>query len=39
MGGVSDASSINLAMWVPAACFAVVWWFARKSRGEAGAKA
>jgi FHS family L-fucose permease-like MFS transporter len=27
MGLVSDASSINMAMLVPAACFAVVWWF------------
>ena len=35
MGGVSDASTINLAMFVPAACFAVVMWFAMKSRGEA----
>ena len=39
MGGVSDSSTINLAMLVPAACFAVVWWFAKKSRGEAGANA
>jgi FHS family L-fucose permease-like MFS transporter len=36
MGGVSDASTINLAMLVPAACFAVVWWFALKSRGATG---
>jgi FHS family L-fucose permease-like MFS transporter len=36
MGGVSDASTINLAMFVPAGCFAVVWWFALKSRGAAG---
>jgi FHS family L-fucose permease-like MFS transporter len=35
MGGVSDASSINYAMFVPAACFAVVCWFAMKSRAEA----
>jgi FHS family L-fucose permease-like MFS transporter len=35
MGGISDASTINLAMLVPAACFAVVAWFAMKSRGEA----
>jgi len=39
MGAVSDASSINLAMFVPAACFAVVLWFAMKSRGAAGALA
>jgi fucose permease len=39
MGGVSDASTINLAMFVPAACFAVVMWFALKSRGAASAKA
>jgi FHS family L-fucose permease-like MFS transporter len=39
MGGVSDASTINLAMFVPAACFAVVMWFAMKSRGEAPAAA
>lgn len=32
MGLVSDASTINLAMLVPAACFAVVAWFGRKSR-------
>ena len=33
MGLVSDASSINVAMFVPAACFAVVLWFGLKSRG------
>jgi FHS family L-fucose permease-like MFS transporter len=32
MGLISDASSINMAMLVPAACFAVVWFFALKSR-------
>jgi FHS family L-fucose permease-like MFS transporter len=32
MGLVSDASSINLAFFVPAACFAVVAWFGFKSR-------
>jgi FHS family L-fucose permease-like MFS transporter len=32
MGGISDASSINLAMFVPAMCFAVVMWFALRSR-------
>jgi FHS family L-fucose permease-like MFS transporter len=32
MGLVSDASSINVAMIVPAVCFAVVWYFALKSR-------
>lgn len=37
MGLISDARSINLAMLVPAACFAVVWWFARRSRGTAPA--
>jgi MFS transporter, FHS family, L-fucose permease len=31
MGLVSDASSINLAMFVPAACFAVVAWFGFRS--------
>jgi FHS family L-fucose permease-like MFS transporter len=35
MGGVSDASTINVAMFVPAVCFAVVWWFALKSRNAA----
>jgi FHS family L-fucose permease-like MFS transporter len=39
MGGVSDVSSINLAMFVPAVCFAVVAWFAMKSRREAGSNA
>jgi FHS family L-fucose permease-like MFS transporter len=39
MGGVSDASTINLAMFVPAACFAVVMWFALKSRGHAPPRA
>jgi FHS family L-fucose permease-like MFS transporter len=33
MGLISDASSINLAMLVPAVCFAVVWFFGMKSRG------
>jgi len=37
MGGVSDVSSINTAMFVPAACFAVVLWFAMKSRGAPAA--
>jgi FHS family L-fucose permease-like MFS transporter len=32
MGLVSDASSINMAMLVPAVCFAVVMWFGLKSR-------
>jgi MFS transporter, FHS family, L-fucose permease len=32
MGLISDASSINLAMLVPAVCFAVVMWFGLKSR-------
>ena len=35
MGLVSDASSINTAMLIPAACFAVVVVFAWKSRREA----
>jgi FHS family L-fucose permease-like MFS transporter len=39
MGGVSDASTINFAMFVPAACFAVVLWFAMKSRGAAASAA
>jgi len=39
MGGVSDASTINFAMLVPAACFAVVLWFAMKSRGKAASAA
>ncbi len=37
MGLVSDASSINIAMLVPAACFAVVAWFGKQSRGAAAA--
>jgi FHS family L-fucose permease-like MFS transporter len=37
MGLISDASSINMAMLAPAACFAVVWLFALKSRGSAPA--
>ena len=32
MGLVSDARSINVAFFVPAACFAVVAWFGFKSR-------
>jgi MFS transporter, FHS family, L-fucose permease len=32
MGLISDASSINIAMLVPAACFAVVAWFGFGSR-------
>jgi FHS family L-fucose permease-like MFS transporter len=32
MGLVSEASSINIAMLVPAVCFAVVMWFGLKSR-------
>jgi FHS family L-fucose permease-like MFS transporter len=39
MGAVSDASSINAAMYVPAACFAVVAWFALKSRSIGAAAA
>jgi FHS family L-fucose permease-like MFS transporter len=39
MGGVSDASAINFAMLVPAACFAVVAWFATKSGREGSASA
>jgi MFS transporter, FHS family, L-fucose permease len=39
MGGISDASTINLAMLVPAVCFVVVTWFALKSRGEGTAGA
>jgi FHS family L-fucose permease-like MFS transporter len=35
MGLVSDASSINIAMLVPAVCFAVVWLFGMTSRKEA----
>jgi FHS family L-fucose permease-like MFS transporter len=37
MGLVSDASSINLAMLVPAICFAVVAWFGLASRKVADA--
>ena len=37
MGFISDRSSINLAMLVPAACFVVVWLFGMKSRGTAPA--
>jgi FHS family L-fucose permease-like MFS transporter len=37
MGLVSDASSINIAMLVPAACFLVVAWFGMASRKVAGA--
>ena len=37
MGLVSDASSINTAMLIPALCFAVVWLFGMKSRGAAAA--
>jgi FHS family L-fucose permease-like MFS transporter len=32
MGLISDASSINIAMLVPAVCFAVVWMFGVRSR-------
>jgi MFS transporter, FHS family, L-fucose permease len=32
MGLISDASTINTAMFVPAVCFAVVAWFGLKSR-------
>jgi FHS family L-fucose permease-like MFS transporter len=32
MGLVSDASTINMAMLIPAACFAAVLWFALKTR-------
>jgi FHS family L-fucose permease-like MFS transporter len=35
MGLVSDASSINMAMLIPAGCFAVVCWFGLKSRDPA----
>jgi FHS family L-fucose permease-like MFS transporter len=35
MGAVSDASSINIAMFVPAACFAVVAWFAWSAKAAA----
>ena len=34
MGLVSDASSINHAMLIPAACFAAVLWFALSTRRE-----
>jgi FHS family L-fucose permease-like MFS transporter len=37
MGYVSDRSTINVAMYVPALCFAVVLWFALKSRSPAPA--
>jgi FHS family L-fucose permease-like MFS transporter len=37
MGYVSDLSTINVAMYVPALCFAVVLWFALKSRSPAPA--
>ena len=37
MGGISDASTINLAMLVPAVCFGVVLWFGWKSRGASQA--
>jgi MFS transporter, FHS family, L-fucose permease len=37
MGYVSDRSTINVAMYVPALCFAVVLWFALKSRRPAPA--
>jgi FHS family L-fucose permease-like MFS transporter len=37
MGLLSDASTINTAMLIPAACFAVVAWFGRKSRDTAAA--
>jgi len=33
MGFISDRSTINMAMYVPALCFATVMWFALKSRG------
>jgi MFS transporter, FHS family, L-fucose permease len=32
MGLISDARSINVAMFVPAVCFAIVWWFGMTSR-------
>ena len=38
MGWVSDGSSINVAVIVPALCFAAVWWFAVKSREPATAR-
>jgi len=34
MGLLSDASNINVAMLIPAACFAVVGWFAWSSRRD-----
>jgi FHS family L-fucose permease-like MFS transporter len=34
MGLVSDASSINHAMLIPAACFVAVLWFALSTRRE-----
>ena len=37
MGLLSDASTINIAMLVPAACFAVVAWFGGKSRDPVAA--
>jgi FHS family L-fucose permease-like MFS transporter len=37
MGYVSDRSTINVAMYVPALCFAVVLWCALKSRSPAPA--
>jgi hypothetical protein len=39
MGLVSDASSINIAMLIPAACFAAVLWYALKTRRESLAAA
>jgi FHS family L-fucose permease-like MFS transporter len=39
MGAVSDASTINIAMTVPALCLAVVAWFALNSRAGAPATA
>jgi len=39
MGAVSDASSINLAMLVPAGCFLAVAWFAWKSLNATAAAA
>jgi FHS family L-fucose permease-like MFS transporter len=37
MGGVSDATTINLAMLVPAVCFGVVLWFGWTTRGASQA--
>jgi len=34
MGLISDASNINLAILLPGLCFAVVMWFALKSRRD-----